>query len=226
MERFNYFSDIEDHFCRRRGTVLMVSPLDWALMETWKEAGLPLEAVLRGIDATFDKYDRRPTKTRKINALAYCTQEVLGAAEDMKEAAIGTTREPQESGIEGDRIRKFLEQNAAALAKAKVPTAAETLVQEDARALQQLAESISGGALADAEDIERRMTVMEEKLFGVLLSSTDDESLIAIRAQADKELAPYRGKMTGPQIEQLLRQYTNKRLLERYGLPRLSLFYM
>jgi hypothetical protein len=226
VERFNYFSDIEDHFCRRRGTVLMVSPLDWALMETWKEAGLPLEAVLRGIDATFDKYDKRPTKTRKINALAYCTQEVLGAAEDMKEAAVGTTREADDTGIESGRIAIYLEQNAEALIRAKVPEAAEALVKDDAQVLQELSQSIGNGVTADAEDIERRMTVMEEKLFAVLLSATDDDSLVAIRAQAEKELAPYRGKMTGAQIEQLLRQYTNKRLLERYGLPRLSLFYM
>jgi hypothetical protein len=224
VERFNYFSDIEDHFCRRRGTVLMVSPLDWALMETWKEAGLPLEAVLRGIDATFDKYDRRPTKTRKINALAYCTQEVLAAAEDMKEAAVGTTREVADTGLESERIRTYLERNAEAFGRAKVPAAAVALVTEDARTLRELASGL--GESADGETIELRMTVMEEKLFATLLAATEDEALVAIRGQAEKELSPYRGKMTSPQIEQLLRQYTNKKLLERYRLPRLSLFYM
>ena len=202
----------------------MVSPLDWALMETWKEAGLPLEAVLRGIDATFDKYDRRASKTRKINALAYCTQEVLAAAEDMKEAAVGTAREPSESGLESERIKSYLERNAEAFGRAKVPDAASALVKEDAAVLRELAANL--GETADGEAIELRMTVMEEKLFAALLSATDDESLVSIRGQAEKELAPYRGKMTGPQIEQLLRQYTNKKLLERYGLPRLSLFYM
>jgi hypothetical protein len=224
VERFNYFSDIEDHFCRRRGTVLMVSPLDWALMETWKEAGLPLEAVLRGIDATFDKYDRRATKTRKINALAYCTQEVLAAAEEMKEAAVGTTREAQESGLEASRIREYLERNASFFERSKPPAAAAAVVAEDAKTLREIASTLDDKA--DGEAIELRMTVMEEKLFAALLAATDDETLVAIRGQAEKELAPYRGKMTGPQIDQLLRQYTNKKLLERYGLPRLSLFYM
>jgi hypothetical protein len=226
VERFNYFSDIEDHFCRRRATVLMVSPLDWALMETWKEAGLPLEAVLRGIDATFDKYERRPSKTRKINSLAYCTQEVLAAAEEMKEAAVGTDREPEKGGVDSELLRRYLERNAGQFAKALVPQAARQIVAEDARVLQELAAALSGGAPVEEEELERRMTVMEEKLFAALLAVTDDEALIAIRAHAEKELAPYRGKMTGPQIDQLLRQYTNKKLLERYGLPRLSLFYM
>ena len=86
---FNYFTEIEEHFQRRRGTLTMLSPLDWALMEVWKDAGIPLEAVIRGIDASFDKWERRPRHSRKINSLAYCAQEVLAAAEDMKEAAVG-----------------------------------------------------------------------------------------------------------------------------------------
>ena len=87
---FNYFTEIEEHFQRRRGSILLLSTLDWALMETWKEAGIPLEAVIRGIDVTFDKWDQRPSKTRKVNGLGFCTQEVLAAAEEMKDAASGT----------------------------------------------------------------------------------------------------------------------------------------
>src|SRR5258708_23269655 len=90
---FNYFTEIEEHYQRRRGTGLLLSTLDWALIETWKQANIPLEAVLRGIDAAFDAYERRPSKTRKINSLAYCSQAVLAAVEDMKEAAVGASRQ-------------------------------------------------------------------------------------------------------------------------------------
>ena len=86
---FNYFTEIEEHYLRRRGTHLLLSTLDWALIETWKSAGVPLEAVLRGVDDAFDKYDQRPTNSKKVNSLAYCSQAVLAAAEDMKEAAVG-----------------------------------------------------------------------------------------------------------------------------------------
>ncbi len=86
---FNYFTEIEEQFLRRRGGGLLLTTLDWALIETWKDAGIPLEAALRGIDAAFDHYDERPSKTRKVNSLAYCSQEVLAAAEAMKEAAVG-----------------------------------------------------------------------------------------------------------------------------------------
>ena len=91
---FNYFTEIEEQFQRRRGGILLLSTLDWALIETWKDAGIPLEAVLRGIDGAFERYEKRPTP-RKVNSLAYCAQEVLAAAEEMKEAAVGASSSDQ-----------------------------------------------------------------------------------------------------------------------------------
>ena len=114
---FNYYTEIEQHFCRRRGTLLTVSTLDWALMTTWKEAGIPLEAVLRGIDEAFDKYERRPSKTQKINGLAWCAQAVLTAAEEMKEAAVGAQPEKPtaDPGLQHEEIARYFAGNAEKL---------------------------------------------------------------------------------------------------------------
>lgn len=228
MEHFTYFSEIEEHFQRRRGSILICSPLDWALMEVWKEAGVPLEAALRGIDAAFDKYDRRAKKTRKVNSLAYCQQEVLSAAEELKEASIGSTRDPAATTIPNADVTRYFERNAALLAACRHPAAAlRELVAGQAAALLELAAEIAASERpTDLEVLERRMTIMEEKLFATLWSAAGDDELMEVRAQAERELAPYRGKMSGAQIDQLLRQYGNKRLLERYALPRLSLFYL
>jgi hypothetical protein len=228
MERFTYFSDIEEHYQRRRGSILPCSPVDWCLMETWKEAGIPLEAVLRGIDAAFDKYDRRAKKTRKVNSLAYCQQEVLSAVEELKEAALGSTRDPSATSIPNADIAGYFERNARQLAACPHPAAALlTLTSEQAATLRGLAAQLQANpAPADLEDLERRMTVMEEKLFAALWSHASDDELMEARTQAERELAPYRGKMSAAQIDQLLRQYGNKQLLERHNLPRLSLFYL
>ena len=230
---FNYFTEIEDRYLQRRGGGLLLSTLDWALIETWKDAGIPLEAVLRGIDAAFDRYDQRPSKTKKVNSLAYCSQEVLAAAEDMKEAVVGVGEAPPQSraseGFEPQTVSTFLQRNAAALEAAKIPEragTARTMVREAAQTLRQLASEVAGKSLGRLEDLERRLTVLEEKLFAALLTSTADEELVAVRAEADRDLAPYRRKMSGPQIDQLQKQYVQKRLLEKYHLPRLSLFYM
>jgi hypothetical protein len=224
---FNYFTEIEEHFQRRRGMLLLLSPLDWALMETWKDAGVPLEAVLRGIDATFDKWERRPRKTRKVNGLAYCAQEVLASAEEMKDAVVGApSRDRSTTGLDQSEVTAFLMRNAGQLEHVQLPESAQKLAKETAATVHSLAVALSQGASAHMEDLERRLTVAEEKLFAALLAATPDEALLQVRAEADRDLAPYRSKMTGPQIEQLHKQYVHKRLLDQYGVPRLSLFYM
>jgi len=237
---FNYFTEIEEHYHRRRGTTLLLSTLDWALIETWKNAGVPLEAVLRGIDDAFDKYDQRPSKTKKINSLAYCSQAVLTAAEDMKEAAVGTgdteAEKPQrEAGFEAKQIAAFLRENAERLEKACAKAGSSdrsgisvaAVASDAAASLRELAASVEGSAkLPRLEDLERRLTVLEEKLFAVLMATTPDDELVEVRAQADRDLAPFRRNMSAEQIEQLHKQYVRKRLFERSGIPRLSLFYM
>ncbi len=224
---FNYFTEIEDHFQRRRGTLLLLSPLDWALMETWKDAGIPLEAVLRGIDSTFEKWQRRPARFRKVNGLAYCAQEVLASAQELRESAVGApTRGKQNAGLDQGAVVEFLRQNAGQLQRLQLPQSVQLLAQETAAALQRLAESLSIGAPLQMEELERRLTVAEEKLFAAILAATPDEALLQVRTEADRDLAPYRRNMSAAQIENLHRQYVRKRLLERYHVPRLSLFYM
>ncbi len=231
---FNYFTEIEDHFQRRRGGVLLLSTLDWALIETWKDAGIPLEAALRGIDGAFERYEKRPSK-RKVNSLAYCAQEVLAAAEEMKEAAVGASStergKERSAGFQVDEIVFFLRRNAEQLLLAQLPgrhgISGTALAQETAATLRKLAlEMETGKAPRRLEDLERRLTVLEERLFAVLLALTSDDEVVSVRREADRELAPYRRKMPASQIDQLQKQYVHKRLLERYGLPRLSLFYM
>jgi hypothetical protein len=233
---FNYFTEIEEHFQRRWGAPLLLSTLDWMLMEAWKDAGIPLEAVLRGIDTTFENHERRPSrKARKMNGLGFCVQEVLTAAEEMKEAAVGAASPDSQSqrpgGFQASEIAAFLRRNAENLDAANLPRAkgidATPLARETANALREIAAGLDATeTLPRFEDLERQLAVAEEKLFALLLAATPDQQIVAVRAEADSELAPYRRKMPSAQIEQLQKQYVHKRLLEKYGVPRLSLFYM
>jgi hypothetical protein len=101
------------------------------------------------------------------------------------------------------------------------------VAREVGASLQEIAVELEKKAAASRlEDLERRLTVLEEKLFAVLLAVVPDDEAVAVRAQADRELAPYRGKIPPGQVEQLQKQYVHKKLLEKYKLPRLSLFYM
>ena len=236
---FNYFTEIEDRFQRRRGSLLLLSTLDWALIETWRDSGIPLEAVLRGIDAAFDKYETRQKRARmrRINGLAWCAQAVMEAADELREAAVGTAgpaTEPRESGFERERVAAHLEAAAAALDAANV---APEACAATAKRLRELAAELhaaglanasskNSGAVNDLESLERTLIVLEEKLFGTLRTAAPEDLLVKLDEHADRELAPYRSRMGAVQLRQVKHQFVQKQLLVHYNLPRLSLFYM
>ncbi len=227
---FNYFTEIEEHFQRRRGSLLLLSTLDWALIETWREAGIPLEVVLRGIDDAFDKYAARQQKTpnrrlRQVNGLAWCAQPVMEAAEQQKEAAIGTaaaTSEKSDSGFEGKRIAAHLNSAAEAL---NVATIAHEALATIAQSLKLLAISAATEG-ANTEDLERHLATLEEKLFATLTTHVPEELLLQFKTEAARDLAAYRARISAVQLRQIEQQFVHKRLLEHYQLPRFSLFYM
>ena len=230
---FQYFTEIEERFSQRRGSILLLSTLDWALIESWREAGVPLEAVLRGIDSAFDKHDARSARAkgrlRKVNGLAWCAQAVMQAAEEMVEAATGAAPVHQaseaQSGFESERVSAYLTHNAES-----VGLAAETLqtkmLAEIAQRLRELAAQMGSGEPMQLEDLDRTLTVLEERMVDALRASASEADLVALREQADRELAPYRSRMNAVQLRQVQQQFLTKRLLEKSGLPRLSLFYM
>jgi hypothetical protein len=168
-----------------------------------------------------------------VNSLGFCAQEVLAASEEMREAAVGSVgpRRQKDAGFQPTEIAAFLRRNAEQLETAKLPEkpglSVSQLAKETASSLREIASEIDGAnSLPRLEDLERRLTVAEEKLFAALLATTPDAEIVNVRAEADRELAPYRRKMPAAQIDQLQKQYLHKRLLEKHGLPRLSLFYI
>jgi hypothetical protein len=231
LNYFNYFTEIEDRFQQRRGALLLLSTLDWALIETWREAGIPLEAALRGIDAAFDKYEARQKRgrMRRINGLAWCAQAVIVAAEELREASAGTAATAagaeRESGFEQERVAAHLEAAAVALDAATVAPEACAATAARLRELAGTAQGIDGEKL-DLESLERTLTVLEEKLFAALTAAAPEELLVGLKAHAARELAPYRSRMGAVQLRQVERQFVQKQLLVHYSLPRLSLFYM
>jgi hypothetical protein len=230
---FNYFTEIEECYQRCRGTKTLLSPLDWALIESWKEAGIPLEAVLAGIARAFEKFKARKRKYRMVNALAYCTQEVLHAAEEARAGQTqGGARKDSPPPFASEDILRFLNGNAEAVdvASRKAREQGQQVLADDlastAAALRETAAQDPAKLLADLEELETRMTASEEKLIASLTRASSVERLAEIQGQVERGLGPYRRKMSGPQIESLERQFRKRCLLEYYKLPRLSLFYM
>jgi hypothetical protein len=234
---FNYFTEIEEHFWRKRGAHLLVSPLDWAIVETWQKSAIPLEAVLRGIDRAFESYgrSRRGASGRPLKSLAYCVDAVLEAAAEIQEAHAGTGPAVENTAaaepFSPEELVRFLDDR-----KGKLIASAEKYASGSAHLAEQLKDVaanvealkaiLDSPAKMDLEDFERRLTVLEDKLTAALVAAADTEMMLAARRDMDRALAPYRRKMSAEQIASIERQYLQKRVFEIYGLSRLSLYYV
>jgi hypothetical protein len=217
---YNYFTEIEEHFQKVRGTSLFLfSPLDWALVEAWKDSGVPLEAVLRGIDAAFEKWRGRKSKTQMVNSLAFCAQAVLTEAQRMAGTAAPARSRESAPPFPLDDLRDYLVGNAAAVRRAGAP------YDEIATALERLAAQAEM-QYQDLEELERRLTVLEEKMIASARSRQSEEQLLDTRRQLETQLRPYRSKMSAAHLALLEKQYLERNLLEISRLPRLSLFYV
>ncbi len=217
---FNYFTEVEERFQKARGTGLfLMSPLDWALVEAWKNAGVPLEAVLRGIDAAFEKWRAKKKRGQNVNSVAYCAQAVMLEAQAMA----GVVPSP------GSRKESSAPFSLEALEAYLTANAEQIRHQEGLSEIAVAVDHLASGAAAlyhDLEDLERRLTALEDKMIALVRSRQTGEQLLEARRELDLQLRPYRGKMTAPQLAMLEKQYLERQLLESAGLPRLSLFYL
>jgi hypothetical protein len=231
---FNYFTEIEEHFWKKRGAHLLVSPLDWAIMETWQKAGVPLDAALKGIDRAFESYQRsRRSAGRPLKSLAYCTDAVLESAEEQQEAAAGApseTRTKTREAFQRPELKAYLQRNTELLKKAAAPHAAaqpnlSKLLCEAADKLASTETLLEAPGALDLEDLERRLTILDEKIHAALLTHATEELMLKIKREVDSQLAAYRRKMKADQLALVEKQYSQKRLLDEFQLPRLSLYY-
>ena len=255
LNYFNYFTEIEDAFIRRRGRHLLLSPMDWALIESWKEMGVPLHVALRGIEKSFDSYESKPRK-RSVKSLFYCQEEVeaqfaewlesqtgahaAGSTTSAEGGAAGAAAAPADEGGRGlpfprSVIAAHLAECIAGLARSLEKRRASGAGEEDAvsealaRAaarLGELAEDFNRAARPDAELLEGSLTDLEALIDRALRSTLTPDALEAARAGASEQLRPYKSRMERATYEQTLDNLLAKSLREAAGVPRLSLFYL
>ncbi len=248
---FNYFTEIEDEFVRRRGRHMLISPLDWSLIETWKERGVPLDVVLRGINTSFDNYDRKARHTSKVNSLLYCQQAVEASYEDYCAARVGANpasesgSEPGESqspsasktgsasdnsALSPDAIVSFLKVRRQDLDSLKVINAGSTVIVEglerSINRLDMILDTINKTGMVQAEKLESDLTQIEAILLEAVTQGAGSDEVNKIRREGRSQLKKYREGMSEEIYEQTLNNFVAKRLRDTFTLPRLSLFYM
>lgn len=212
---FNYFTEVEERFQQARGTALfLMSPLDWALVETWKDQGVPLEAVLKGIDEAFEKWRAKKSRTQQVNSIAYCAQAVMEAARRIENPQ--SSPAPSESPFEAAEIEKHLRE-----AMKKFPAGFESVVE----ALESILADLPA-RLEKIEELEQFLTALEEKSLAILRAQTSEARLLELRQMVEAQIKPYRSKMSAADLMMTEKKFLDQRLLEGSSLPRLSLFYL
>ena len=219
LNYFNYFTEIEEHFQRARGTGLfLLSPLDWALIESWKDASVPLEAVLRGITLAFEKWRAKKNRSRNVNGLAWCAQAVLDEAERMKDGLTDRpTAAPAEAPFTLDELHRHLSEAAVRISMPELAATRE--------AVEQILANLESH-YAHLEPLEQRLAALEDKMVATARSLQTEADLVLARQELDAQLRLYRSRMTTPQLAMIEKQYLDRWLFEHCHLPRLSLFYV
>ncbi len=203
LNYFNYFTEIERFFQTKRRSFTLLSSLDWVLMESWMEQGIPLELVLKGIDRAFSS----PNRKRDIGSLAYCAKAVEKVCEEQKGLAIEV---PQLPDFDNDEVATYIQKLSAQVARFD----------------SKIAESIRQVNSTDLRLAEQELSALEEKLIAKLKVEADDRTMVDIKRDIEGELNPFRSTMTTAQLAMVEQQLWRRKLLEKYELPRLSLFYL
>lgn len=233
---FNYFTEVEDAFVRRRGKHLLLSPMDWALIERWKELNVPLHIVLRGIEKSFDSWEAKPRK-RTVKSLLYCQEEVEAQYAEWLESRVGATvtdeeitaRDNERLPFPRQAVLEHLHRGRRALQEAEQKLGAKDLAETIKRVvalLEPLETDFTTATLPDARQLEISLTGLERMLSDSLMTSVAPETLANAQGEVKDQLRPYRSHMDKAAYEQTFNNLLLKRLREEFGLPRLSLFYM
>ena len=238
MNYFNYFTEIEDAFVRRRGKHLLLSPMDWALIERWKELNVPLHLVLRGIEQSFDSWESKPRK-RSVKSLLYCQEEVEAQYAEWLESRVGAAPESlspepasEDEGLPFtrqailDHLRRGEEALHSAGRQREVEDDLAEAIVRVSNLLAELQKDFIAATRPDARQLEVSLTGLERILSDALLRVAPPEAMATAQKEIKEQLRPYRSHMEKPAYEQTFNNLLLKRLREESGLPRLSLFYV
>lgn len=225
MNYYNYFTEIEEAFIRRRGRNLLLSPLDWALIESWQEREIPLHIVLRAIESVFDAMEKKPSRTRGIKSISYCKEEIEAQYEEWVRSRTGAggDKDPGEAseGLSIGSVSEHIE-NAIAVLRGSDN---DDLREDLERACTRL-EELLAGLTGDFENVEKVLTDIENFLDRALLTKSGKLHLNKLETEIETQIGSYKANMGDEAYKKTLDLMLLKRLREEEGIPPLSLFYL
>ena len=223
MNYYNYFTEIEETFVRRRGKNLFLSPLDWALIESWQDRGIPLHIVIRSIESVFDVFDQQPAGTRTIKSLLYCKEEIEIQYREWTAAHAGSSTEDEgaDPQYSTELIREHIAGSVAKLEGINFESLREDVGRVIAR-LRELESTVTG----DLESVDGTLADIEKVLDRAMIANWDAEHLKALKKDVAGQLKAYKSEMDADSYQSTFDLMLLKRLREESGMPRLGLYYL
>ncbi|MBK7931899.1 MAG: hypothetical protein IPK01_00095 [Acidobacteria bacterium] len=224
MNYFNYFTEIEDTFIRRRGKNLFLSPIDWALIESWQDRGIPMHIVIRSIESVFDIYDKQPPGTRSIKSLFYCRDEIEVQYAEWSRSQAGKS----DGGDSSDTAQYSTDEVAAHITKSIATLAAisnDELKEDISRAIARL-EELKANLTDNFESIDGTLSDIEKLLERSMLTNWNKPHLKLLEKETAASLKAYKAEMEPDAYKNTFNLMLLKRLREEAGVPRLGLFYL
>jgi hypothetical protein len=223
LNYYNYFTEIEETFVRRRGKHLLLSPIDWAMIEGWQERGIPLHIVLRGIESVFDVFDQNPGP-RTIKGLLYCREEIEAQYQDWLGMQVG--RSDETSKVAGESFSREGIETHIQSAIEQLRAAKDERLREDFERAALRLEELKANLTDDAEIVDKSLSDIEHFLDQALVTNSDKTHLKTLERETTAQLRAYKSEMEKEGYENTYRLILLKRLREDYGVPRLGLFYL
>ncbi len=221
---FNYFTEVEEYFARKRGKNLLIAPLDWYLVELWRDSGISLHIVLRGIERSFESAAKRQKSTP--NTLFYCHQAILEAHEEYQKAMVGAaeTEDPEsapsisEEAAQREAVRNYLGDLESRLQKAT-----NEAFERAARRVSALRAEMSGTQSIRYQELDRDLAEIGSMLAAALKEALDREKAREIASEVKKELRIYKKRLSKEMYQRLEDNYLDRRILALHDLPDFNL---
>jgi hypothetical protein len=234
MNYYNYFTEIEEHFVRRRGKHLLVSPMDWNLIAIWRDAGIPLQVALRGIDIAMDSFfARRDRANSKPNTLCYCHDSVMEEYARHQESRVGESQDEKSPEPESDEMEKseFLKLISQRISEIKMLQAKQywggnfEFIRALAR-LEEIKQNMETDSRVETEALERDLGIADEILMEQLREAISAEQMAEWEKEAKSELKVYKKRLPKETYERIHRNFINGRIRQHFQIGELSIFHL
>jgi hypothetical protein len=221
---FNYFTEVEEYFVRKRGRNLLISPLDWCLVELWRDTGIPLHIVLRGIERSFESTARRQKSSP--NTLFYCHQAILEAFQEYQDAMVGASEDEEVEGVLD--VSEATAQREAILGYLKdlekrLQGREDEVFQRAGQRIAALSSEVSVAATINYQEIDRDLAEMGSVLASALKEDMGLAKVRELGLEVRKELKVYRKRLSKEMYQRLEENYLNRQILGHYDLPEFNL---